>query len=160
MRLFRRNRNPSAPADPLAVPPSGSSRIDWRRALPRVLAVLVITAVIVLGIFWVAGAFSNDHKPASGKHNPKPQTAQKSSGSHGKSSPAATPLAPSSSSAPATPGQAAQTPSNQPAGSAAQSPAPSGNLINTGPGETAGLFAAVTITGAAAYQVRLRRRLN
>ena len=159
MRLFRRNRNPSAPADPLAVPPSGGSRIDWRRALPRVLAVLVITAVIVLGIFWAAGAFNNNHgshdrKPVAGRQNPKPQIAQKGTSGAGKSSPAATP---STQPSPTTP---AQTPGNQPAGSAAQSPVPSGNLTNTGPGETVGLFVAVTITGAAAYQVRLRRRLN
>jgi len=152
MKLF--NRQKSDPADVAnqqyyASPGSeGQGGIDWKRAAPRIAGIAIIVILVVLGILWAAGVFSND-KPAA-KKTTQPQTAKTQTAVP---KPAAKSQTGSSSSS------SASKPT-QPTPSGTSVATTNGSLTNSGPGDTIALFAGVTVVGALGYHIRLRRQLS
>lgn len=178
MRLFRRRGSDSADLasgqDILAGQTINTTRIDWRRAVPRLLLVIVALTLIVLIIMWMAGAFSNEAKPGKSPVRPtesskqankeeakKPASkSEQGSRSSRSSQPAQTPAslpADESTSSRNSDRTPSRTPSSSPSTPAPQTP---NQLTNTGPGEAIGLFVITTAAGTLLYQLNLRRRLS
>lgn len=161
MRLFNRNKGnqpvQSTDQQYMTGQPSQGSRIDWKRALPRLAAALLLAAVLVFGIIWIVGAFTKDEPAPQDKK--KPAIAQRNSSD---SKPAGDGASNAGSSAETENTQSASdtttsrsTTARTPAGSTI---ANSGKLADAGPGETLALFLATTIISAAAYNTFLRRQ--
>lgn len=155
MRLFRRRKNSGqVPADNMSGAPevasqwSSSSRIDWKRALPRLVALVIILSLVTLGTLWATGVIGKNKPPAA--HKPQQVAAVQG---HGASQPAQSGTKTPIGTAPPTP--AVSTPTAK-----APVPAQNGPLTDTGPGETVAVFIVATAIGSIAYQLNLRRRLN
>lgn len=162
--MFRRQstgQSPESVADSYNVP-TESPRVDWKRAVPRLLAAALVLALVVWGVVWAIGEIGND-KPSDKKQPGIAQSDNRSAGSSsskneesgmassgenaassGSSAASGTsPAGSSQSGTPATPGKSTASDSSQ--------------LSDTGPGDVVIIFAAATATGVAVYQVRLRR---
>ncbi len=185
MRLFRRRKSSDegfSEGQPVfAGPPPeqtvSRARIDWKRAIPRLIILIVILVGIVSGILWATGVIGkgqpadHDKKPLiaqSGKSGPSRKTESgKSTG--GKPAPSTAPQdqaalkSPQSAGTAARPGDTSSPTTPSTAGTpatGATASTQSGALTNTGPGETAVIFVATTLIGSIAYQINLRRRLS
>lgn len=131
--------------------------IDWRRAIPRLLLVLVALVLIVLVITKVVDSFGGEaNKPTSIDKNKTGQTTQKTNDG-ARQNPNTVPGS----------GQASPSASNSggqtapaSAGSTPRTAANSGNLADTGPGETVALFVVVTAAGTLLYHTYLRRQVQ
>lgn len=147
---FNRNRDTQSPTETTDyysnAGSEGSSSIDWRRAIPRVAAVILVIGLLVFGAMALFGG-SDEKKPTVEKKSTTAQQEQKARAEKRQASNPAT-----------------QPPSPNPSTSTPSSPAaPSSNtrqLADSGPGEVAALFIATTIGGALTYHVALRRQLS
>lgn len=174
MKLFkRRNKGSSSTApqggDVIAGQTSNGSRIDWRRAVPRLLILVLAAALLVFAIIKLVDALNGSEpakpavkKPVQVARQPerKPTAPQRSSTGQEGAKPdrpaSDTPSQRPSASAPSTPQN-----SKPPATSSQNQPPAKGGqpLADTGPGETIALFLITSTAGTVAYQVRLRRSL-
>ncbi|PIZ62022.1 hypothetical protein COY17_03185 [Candidatus Saccharibacteria bacterium CG_4_10_14_0_2_um_filter_52_9] len=148
MKLFNRQKNLGQTAveepDYISNTTRSRGRIDWKRAIPRLIVLIVIPGLIVFGILLLAGVAGKDNSPPATPA--KPIAVQKAT------KPPAP--APTPTSAPAS--------NSGTAGASVSQASPNVNsqsLTDTGPGETALVFVTVSIAGAAAYQIILRRNL-
>lgn len=161
MKLFNRQKDLGQTAvegpDYISNTAQTRSRIDWKRAIPRLLALIVILGLIVFGILLLAGVVGKDNSPPAKPAKPaKPIAVQKTTKAPAGKITSNKPPGDESTAVP-TPASNSGT-----AGASVSQTAPrvsSAALTNTGPGETALVFVTVSIAGAAAYQIILRRRL-
>ena len=123
--------------------------IDWRRALPRLFALLVILILVIIGVLFATGAFdSKEDKPAD-IAKPIQQPGKKT---------VSTTSSETVTTKPAESG--GKTPTGQTATTSGAGSTASSNLSDTGPGETIALFVVTSAAGAFGYQLHLRRRLG
>ncbi len=187
MRLFRRSKSisESQPVLPGSLPEQtvSRSRIDWRRAAPRLIILAVILVGVVSGILWAAGVIGKDKPDAHGKttiiaqsdktapsRKAEPRKVESGKSNGGKPAHSAVATQAEGTSKPAQTASTTPSPSNTSSPTTSSTPgtpatsttAPSqgGQLTNTGPGETAAIFVATTLIGSIAYQINLRRRLS
>jgi cytoskeletal protein RodZ len=155
MKWFnRQNKEDQNTSEYYANPGSeGSTSIDWKRAAPRLAAVIIVLLILILGVLNLTGVFNTSEPTAKTNTPPKPQVAEKSTGqkkttgSGSMNSGSTNTATPSSS--PAQTSQNAQS----------REPGASNQLANAGPGEAASVFFIATIGGVLTYQVALRRRI-
>lgn len=151
--------------DILASQNSGGSRIDWRRAIPRLLLVIIIVVLLVFGIAWIVRALTRDepkpqkHKPATSQQDKQPAASDTENTAAERPQVADTSSESSSSSEASSEAASPQPEQSSPQG-AGKPTAANAQLTNTGPGETIALFTVATATGITIYQVNLRRRFN
>lgn len=154
MKLFRRQKSDQLPSSDIHTEsynvPEGSG-IDWRRAIPRLLALAVILALIVTGVLWAAGVFEDNNPNVEGKGNETAASSSKTSNNKAEESG-------SSQSAKSSSTSSSGSSSSQ---SSEQGSSTSGNeeLTNTGPGDVVSIFAITSVMGTVLYQTILRRRL-
>jgi cytoskeletal protein RodZ len=115
----------------------------------------LIYAVIVLGLIAaIALTFHHDRVKAPAAPNISHQTAAKPKLAH-----VAKPKVATKKASPTTVRPSSQSASQQSSPSTAPTSSSSADLTNTGPGDTVGLFAAVSLTGFYLQRRRLLRRL-
>lgn len=142
---FNRNRDVQSPTETTDyysnAGSEGSSSIDWKRAIPRVLAVVLVVGLLV---FSAMALFANSDSK-------KPTTAQQEQRAREDKRQAS-----NTANQPPSPSPSTSTPSSTPAPSASSS---TQQLVDSGPGEVVALFIAAATGGALTYHVALRRRL-
>lgn len=148
---FNRNRDVQSPTETTDyysnAGSEGSSSIDWKRAVPRVVAVVLVVGLLVFGAMALFDN-SDSKKPAAEK---KPTTAQQEQRAREDKRQAS-----NTATQPPSPSPSTSTPSSTPAPSASSS---TQQLVDSGPGEVVALFIAAATGGALTYHVALRRRL-
>lgn len=152
MSAAKSQKNPDIPADLQQYYNAPSKRGVWARWAVRIVALIILICLAIMFVKWVW------HQTHTGD-NKKPATSSTQTEDRNSSSRSTEPITlggdtpngdePSSSSTPA--------PTGGNTGAAAQSVGQSTKLTNTGPGQTIGIFIAVSLFSALLYEIRLRK---
>jgi cytoskeletal protein RodZ len=129
--------------------------VAWLLAIGTLLITMALALALFFGGRWIYRTVRKHDKKNTGTSQTAQQSPQSNPTNTNTSSNSSSTTAPSSS-AP-TPTPAAATPS---APTPASTPQNSGQLTNTGPGDTVAIFFAVALLGMAAHQVYVRRKLT
>ena len=172
MATSNRQKSSDIPADlqPYYNERPGNSLARW---ITRILAIIILIAAAVLFIRWVwHQTHTSDNKPASSTS--QSATSGNGNGPSTQKAPASSSNSGSTTSGGSSSGQQTATTSGgqsgtsgntnsrsaystNSTGSSSQSAKATGNLSNTGPGQTIGVFVASSLLFAVLYELRLRK---